>query len=203
MSGARRRALDLAGESDRGQLLDALAAEAAGGDDDASADLVWAVLRLGLARPGVRRYLLRESDVELAEQCAIVTVATRIRSFRGEAAFTTWLYRVAANEARQIIRAEARHRDRREFGDVEAHADRFVGTVSSMIADRSVVEAAVAGLAPDQREALLLREEQGLSYAEIAERRGVPVNTAKSHVRRARVALAATLVDVLAGPGEI
>lgn len=97
---------------ERGALLDDLAAAAAAGDTDAVETLAWAVHRFGLALPAIRQYLLRQVDIDAAEQRTLIAVTYRIRSFRGDARFTTWLHRVAANEAKQVIRSEARHQDR-------------------------------------------------------------------------------------------
>ncbi len=196
MSRTRSR-LDAAGPDERADLLDLVAGQAAAGDLDAASDLAWAILRFRLARPAIRRFLLRADEIELAEQQTLVSVAARISSFRGEARFTTWLTTVAANEARQYLRAERRHRDRTDDEPVDEHADQFVARVSSMIANHALVRQAIERLTPDHRTALALREEHGLTYDEIAGRLDVPLSTAKTRVRRARTALAADLIDAL------
>jgi len=179
-----RRQLEQANDATRAELLDALATAAAGGDNNAAADLAWAVLRFRLARGAIRQYLISDADVDAAEQATLVAVAFRIQSWKGESRFTTWLYQVAKNEARQLIRAEKRHRDRAESGDPVEHAEHFVARVSSMIADAAMVRRAIDALTENHKAALLLREEQGLTYDEIAEQLDVPLSTAKTWVRR-------------------
>lgn len=186
--------------TDRSDHLDLLAREAAGGDIDAASDLAWAVLRFRLARPAIRRYLLRNDDIEVVEQRTLVAVALRIGSFRGDARFTTWLFEVAKNESLQHLRSDRRHSDHADDRSVEDHADDFVARVSSMIVDRSVVREAIDRLNPDQRQALLLREDEGLTYDETADRLGVPLSTAKTRVRRGRMALAADLAESMRSP---
>lgn len=185
-----RRQLEAATDNERGALVDVLARAATVGDTTAASELAWAILRFRLARGAIRQYLLSDADVQAAEQATLVAVAFRIGSWRGESRFTTWLYQVAKNEARQLIRTEQRHGDRAAFGDAIEHAEHFVGRVSSMIANEVIVASAIAELSENHRQALLLREEQGLSYDEIAVSMSIPTNTAKTWVRRARAALA-------------
>lgn len=202
--GARRRSIEgrlrLASDHERGGLLDALAAEAAAGGGDASQTLTWAVHRLGLARPAIRQYLFQESDVDTAEQQTLIAVAQRIGSFRGDSRFTTWLHRVAANEAEQVIRSEARHRDRIVVLPEDA-GERVGQRISSMIADRAVIQREIDRLPEHLRRALVLREHQDLTYEEIAGTLDVPLSTAKTWVRRGRAALAARLADQLGRQG--
>ena len=115
--------------------------------------------------------------------------------FRGDSRFTTWLYQVAGNEAKQLIRSEARHRDRASDLDVSDEAENFVARVSSMVADADAVSRALASVPERHRVPLTLREEDGLTYEEIADRLGVPVSTAKTWVRRGRAEMATTLAD--------
>ena len=185
---------------ERGALLDDLAAAAAAGDTDATEALAWAVHRFGLALPAIRQYLLRPVDIDAAEQRTLIAVTYRIRSFRGEARFTTWLHRVAANEAKQVIRSEARHQDR-----AAPLPDEGVGPapvrISSVIADRAVVQREIDRLPPRLRDALVLREHEDLTYEEIAQVLAIPVGTAKTWTRRARVLLARRLAEQLGTGG--
>lgn len=195
----RRQLLD-ASEETRPDLLDALARAAVDGDSDAAAELAWAVLHFRLARAPIRQYLIGDADVQAAEQATLVAIAFRIGSWRGEGRFTTWLWQVASNEAKMVIRSERRHSDRAEVGEPIDHAEHFVARVSSMIADEAMVRDAIAKLVDNHREALLLREEQGLPYDEIAERLGIPSGTAKTWVRRARIELAERLTEAVRPP---
>ena len=185
---------------ERSALLDDLAAAAAAGDAGAAETLAWAVHRFGLALPAIRQYLLRPVDIDAAEQRTLLAVTYRIRSFRGDARFTTWLHRVAVNEAKQVVRSEARHQDRAAPLPDEASGP-APPRISSLIADRAVVQREVDRLPPRLRSALVLREHDDLTYEEIAQRLGVPIGTAKTWTRRARALLAQRLADQLGTDG--
>lgn len=192
-----RLQLQNADAESRSTMLDQLAGTAAAGDNEAAADLAWAVRTFRLAHPALRQYLISEHDVSAAEGAVMVAVALRIDSFRAESKFTTWLHRVASNEAKMLIRGEARHSDRAEAGDSADFADDFVARVSSMVVDRAVIREVIDELPPDRKNALILREDEGLTYEEIANRLEVPLSTAKTWVRRARLELAERLSERL------
>lgn len=185
----------------RDQLLDDLARAGAGGDAAATATLVWAVRHHALARPAIRQYLFREVDVDAAEQQTLLAVAQRLISFRGDARFTTWLHRVAANEAKQVVRSEARHRDRVAPLDADDPGEHRTTRISSMVADRAAVQREIDRLPDRLRHALVLREHEDLTYEEIARALEVPVGTAKTWVRRGRALLAARLAGQLGSSG--
>ncbi len=197
MNNRTRLQLQNADADARSALLDQLATTAAAGSHEAAADLAWAVRTFRLAHPAIRQYLISEHDVSAAEGAVMVAVALRIDSFRAESKFTTWLHRVASNEAKMLIRGEARHSDRAEAGDSVDFAEDFVARVSSMVVDRAVIREEIEQLPEDRRQALLLREDDGLTYEEIATRLDVPLSTAKTWVRRARLELAERLSERL------
>lgn len=178
-------------------MLDELALAAAGGDGDAAATLAWAVRHFALAIPAIRQYLLRPADIDVAEQQTLVAVVYRIGSFRGDSRFTTWLHRVAANEAKQVVRSLARHHDRSVALESDEPGEHLVQRISSMVADRSVIRHEIDRLPDRLRRALLLREAEDLTYEEIAQRLDVPVGTAKTWVRRGRARLATALAGEL------
>lgn len=177
-------------------VLDDLAAQGAAGDSQAGATLVEIVRRHRLAHPALRKVLIAEADIDDAEQTTLIAVATGLTGFEGRAKFRTWLHTVALNEARMLIRA----RDRRpavpldEVAGIDGpQASAFMHRVSSLIADRAVIDAAIADLTPEFRETLLLRERDGLDYDEIAARLALPVGTVRSRLHRARAALGAAV----------
>ena len=159
--------------------------------------LLWAVRHLGLAAPAIRQYLFRQVDVDAAEQQTLVAVAYRIGSFRGDSRFTTWLHRVAANEAKQVVRSEARHRDRTAVLGTDDPGEHLLQRISSMVVDQEVVKREIDRLPGRLRTALLLREHEDLTYEEIAGRLEIPLGTAKTWVRRGRALLAARLAGQL------
>jgi RNA polymerase sigma-70 factor (ECF subfamily) len=129
-------------------------------------------------------------DAEDALQDALVAAWQNLPRFRGDSRFGTWLHRIAANASLAVVR---RRRDvamddlpagRLDAGAVDFY-DRF--------AESDRIEAALRTLPEDFRVALVLREFGDLSYQEIAAHQGVPVQTVKSRLNRARAAMAAEL----------
>lgn len=112
-----------------------------------------------------------------------------VHRFRGDASARTWLFAIARNTAADEIR---RRRRRRRLPDPEpANAPDDAG----LIALRHLIEA----LDPDRREAFVLTQVTGLSYAEAAEVCGVPIGTIRSRVARARADLVGHLVAAETG----
>lgn len=172
----------------RGDLLDAVAARAATGDLEALDDLLWAVDHLALGRPAIRRLVLREDDAEDVEQDLLVAVAESVHSFRGESRFTTWVHALARRKAVDALR---RRRPTTALPDELGDAAR----ISSVIATRTTLDAAIAGLPEKYRDAVVLRDMQGHEYAEVADRLGLGLNTTRTRIARGRALVAAQLRD--------
>jgi RNA polymerase sigma-70 factor (ECF subfamily) len=163
----------------------ALAAKARTGDNTALHALVE---RHG---PRVNRLAaLLMSDLEDARDAAqesLVKLCTKIRQFRGDAQFATWLHRLVVNTCNDLrARKKARpseplERDLRAAGD-ESDPTRFV-LISEV--RRDLVEG-LARLSADQRAVVVLRDALDCSYEEVARRTRMPVGTAKSYVHRGR-----------------
>lgn len=129
-------------------------------------------------------------DAEDALQDALSAAWLHLRSFRGEARFGTWAYRIAANAATAVVRR------RRELPTdaLERVLQPDSTDFASAIATRDQVATALAQLPEQFREALVLREYGDFTYEEIAVHQGVPVQTVKSRLHRARQAVAAATV---------
>jgi RNA polymerase sigma-70 factor (ECF subfamily) len=171
----------------RDQGLDVLAHRAAAGSTLAFELLAELVDELGLARAGVRQVLVDESAVDDVTQDTLVSMASSIRSFTGEAGFVTWLFTIAHRRAVDHLRRQRA---------TEPLADGDVGDalrISSLISTREAVQQLVRALPDRYRPAIELRDIERLSYADTAERLGLNVNTVKSHVARGRALLAAML----------
>lgn len=123
------------------------------------------------------RHLL--GDAELAEdvtQETFVRVHRRLRTFDGRSRFSTWLFQVARNAGIDALRARAR-RERLELLPPPEVASPE---------QRHELDAALAALDRDLREAILVVEVLGLTYVDGAALLGVPAGTLKSRVHRAR-----------------
>ena len=169
-------------------LLDALAA---GRHTDA---LLRVIERHGLARPALFRLLIDADDIGDAEQATLVAVGLGLDNFAGTSRFTTWLHQVATNEAKMLIRS----RERRPTTAVaEPTTAPFLARLSTMLADRDLVDRALAELPDDLRHTITLREIDGLDYADIASELGVEIGTVRSRLHRARARLVDELRDHL------
>lgn len=121
-----------------------------------------------------------------------IAVHRSLRTFRGEAQFSTWLHRVTLNACYGALQA----RRNLPFDAVAEPASPHSPVRSSEQADmRERLAAALATLPREQREAVTLRELAGLDYAEIAEVTGAELGTVKSRINRGRAALRAWLTQ--------
>jgi len=170
-------------------LLDGIAVAAAHGSDVALDLLLAAIDELGLARSAIRRLVLDPYAVDDITQDVLIVVAEKIGTFRGESRFTTWLYRVARFKAIDHLR---RSRDTVGLDDSEQEPSDAM-RMSSLIANRALIRTALDALPEHYREAVLLRDVEGLPYEEVATRAGIPLNTAKTRVARGRALVAAKI----------
>jgi RNA polymerase sigma-70 factor (ECF subfamily) len=143
------------------------------------------------------------AEAEDLAQEVFVTVFKRIDGFRGESRLGTWLYRVATNHCRNRIKYLQR-RARGGKRELDETTDRDALDSASMTTSAQVprpdelahgyrvqraLEVALAELPEEQRELVLLRDVEGLSYEEIQEVTGLAEGTVKSRLHRARLAL--------------
>jgi len=132
-----------------------------------------------------------------AAQESLVKLCTRLRQFRGEAQFATWLHRLVVNTCRDRMAFQRTRRmeplvDEEQAVDEDSDPSRLAA-----LADlRRDVAEALARLSPKQRAAVVLRDSFGLSYAEIARVASIPVGTAKCYVHRARANVKAHLEEL-------
>ena len=141
------------------------------------------------------------SDAEEVVQDALWTVVRKIDTFRGDSAFGSWLYRIVANAAFQKVRARRRHPEVSlddvlpVFHDDGAHAQPIddwsprVNDPCRQTEVRRALSAALDDLPADARTAVILRDVEGLSMAEMAATLGLTVASAKTRVHRARLFL--------------
>jgi RNA polymerase sigma-70 factor, ECF subfamily len=142
-------------------------------------------------------HLLRDpEDARDAAQEALAKLCTRIKQFRGESQFSTWLHRLTANACsdvatRQRARAcEPLLEDRRPATDADPvrEADRAEL--------RSELNRCLGEIAPDQARVVVLKDALGLSFEEISVAAGMPIGTAKCYAHRGRNRLRDKLSDV-------
>ena len=145
----------------------------------------------------VSRYISEPGEVEDVTQEAFIKAFRALERFRGDSAFYTWLYRIAANAAKNHLVAKGR-RPKSDAWIEEAEAFDEFGLRSDTGSPEAVamgdelvgvVDAAMQALPEELRAALTLRELEGLSYDDIAEVLGCPVGTVRSRIFRAREAI--------------
>jgi RNA polymerase sigma factor (sigma-70 family) len=118
-------------------------------------------------------------------QESFVQAWRKLGDFRGEAAFGTWLYRIAANIALGHLRRQKSWPVHEDLEDVEAMLPAQRGPASEAID----LERAIATLPPRARAVLVLHDIEGLDHAEIGTALGIAVGTSKAQLHRARQAL--------------
>ncbi|MEZ4400694.1 MAG: sigma-70 family RNA polymerase sigma factor [Kofleriaceae bacterium] len=145
------------------------------------------------------RMLGNRGEAEDVTQEVFISVFKTVDTFREEAKFSTWLYRVTVNHCKNRIKYLARRHDRSQdeldesAGNVAAagppgpmkRPDRAVEGAQM----EQVLQEAIASLDEDHRTVVVLREIEDLSIEEICEITGLPDGTVKSRLHRARLAL--------------
>lgn len=176
---------------DRDLVVDAVASGASGGSTACLEALLGLIDDHHLDRPSIRRLIVDDTDADDVHQDVLIAVSRSIGAFRGDSSFSTWLYTVARNTAASHLR---RRRDTHALDD----DDRYVSDaqrVSSMIATRGSLEAAVEALPEHFRRAVVMRDIEQRTYDEISDALGLPLNTVKSRLSRGRALAARHLVD--------
>ena len=150
--------------------------------------------------------LVGDADAPDVAQETFIKAWRALNGFRGQSAFYTWLYRIGINTAKNHL--VARHRrpsnqdidvgDAEQFGHTEQMSD--VDTPEALLLSDEIkqkVGETIAKLPPDLRQAISLRELEGLSYEEIAEAMNCPIGTVRSRIFRAREAIDAVLKPLM------
>jgi RNA polymerase sigma-70 factor, ECF subfamily len=176
----------------------ALAIRASRGDVEAFRQLVQEHSGL-VYRVALR--ILGMNDAQDASQEVWVRVWRNIKNFRGDSAFSTWLYRITVNTCLSVRRKESRRSEKEYGGDEMPFLPEPPGgdadpEAAALSAERRVeIQAALGHVRAEHRAALVLRHIEGLSYAEIAQVLDVPDGTAKGWVSRGRAAMLVALVE--------
>ena len=156
--------------------------------------------------------MVRDSDlVEDIAQETFIRAYRALAQFRGEAQFYTWLYRIAVNTAKKALvdlrrdplvteSALRSSEDEDETSSVENELT-SPETPETVLAAKEIAAAvnqAMEALPDELRQAVTLREIEGLSYEEIAEVMSCPIGTVRSRIFRAREAISAKVKPMLA-----
>ncbi len=152
-----------------------------------------------------RRLAGNESDALDATQEALIAIVRGLPRFDGRSAFSTWSYRVATNacldELRRRTRRPVTGLDEERAEALHSRSDSGPG-LEDRVVDRHLLDDALAGLPEEFRAPVVLRDQLGLDYAEIAEVLGIPPGTVRSRIARGRAALSRALAESDPSPGN-
>ncbi|MCK6414142.1 MAG: RNA polymerase sigma factor RpoE [Giesbergeria sp.] len=155
--------------------------------------------------------MVRDSDlVQDIAQETFLRAYRALHQFRGEAQFYTWLYRIAVNTAKKALmdlrrdpvvfegalRTDGEENETSRIGP-EPISEETPETVLAAQEIAAAVNAAMEALPEDLRQAVTLRELEGLSYEEIATAMECPIGTVRSRIFRAREAISARVRPLL------
>jgi RNA polymerase sigma-70 factor (ECF subfamily) len=164
-----------------------LVARSIGGDKDSFNELIlrWERPIYALAY----RTIGREEDARDVCQETFLRAFRALPAFRGQAKFSSWLYRIALNLCRDWVRRERRTPVVQAPADVDLVAQAAAGEPSESIEDlvarrdlARAVEKIMATLPEEQRSAIILKEYHGLTFQEIADLVGCPLSTVKTRL---------------------
>ncbi len=142
------------------------------------------------------RLTMNEEDARDVCQESYLRAYKGLKNYRGDAQFTTWLYRITANCASTYLNTRSRHRhdelgDALDPADLHHEADVELMADSSDLRDR--LDVALAELPPRLRAVVVLRDVYDLPHEAIAAELGISVSAAKVRLHRARHRLRARL----------
>jgi RNA polymerase sigma-70 factor (ECF subfamily) len=158
----------------------------------------------------IGRFIRDDGLVEDLAQETFIRAYRALAQWRGDAQFYTWLYRIAVNAAKRalmeakrdpIITESAMHgkdeeEDEASLPDLDVHGE----TPETILASRQIADAiqsVMAELPEDLRQAVSLREIEGMSYEAIADAMNCPIGTVRSRIFRAREAISARIKPML------
>ena len=188
--------------------IDKSTLEKASRGDSASLDTLVVALRPHIEKQ-LLRYPLSDDDRQDLVQSTLMQIIRRVGSFRGDSSFSTWLFRVTANEALMMMRSQRRHRarlvqglDLEDLGNLPAANDArscdLPGGADASAAQSerdALVRAVLDELPEDYRDVVALHYHQDLGLEEIAHRLSTTESAVRSRLHRARSRLRTLLVE--------
>jgi len=175
-------------------LLDAELVKRVQGGDTAAFDLLVQKYQHKVINL-VGRFVSDKSECQDIAQDAFIKSFRAINSFRGDSQFYTWLYRIAANTAKNYLASRARKSpgysvdvEDAEHFEGESGLKEYATPENLLLTDeiKATVFGAIEKLPEDLKSAITLREIDGLSYEEIAQVMDCPIGTVRSRIFRAR-----------------
>lgn len=156
----------------------------------------------------VSRFIRDPMECEDVTQEAFIKAYRALANFRGDSAFYTWLYRIAVNTAKNYLVSASRRPPTQDIDAQEASHNaagaNFVdlNTPEATFANEELlatIKQTIKDLPENLKEAIQLREFEGLSYEEIAEMMDCPIGTVRSRIFRARETLENAMLPYISG----
>src|SRR6201984_3267383 len=150
------------------------------------------------------RFVRNESEAKEILQDTFLSIWRKLDTFKGDAQFSSWVYRVAANAALMRLRSQRRHPevsteelpagflDQAQYGQILSPGENWARRPDDELQSdelRRHIQAAVDKLPEIYKTVFLIRDVEGLSTEETAEALGISVPTVKTRLHRARMAL--------------
>ncbi len=158
------------------------------------------------------RMIRDPAEIEDVAQESFIKAYRALPQFRGDSAFYTWLYRIAINTARNWLAQNNRRPStpsahESEEGETFNETDNLTDSSNpeSEMASRQIAETvnkAMNDLPEELRNAIVMREIDGMSYEDIAQSMNCPIGTVRSRIFRAREAIATRLRPLLGDTGD-
>jgi RNA polymerase sigma-70 factor, ECF subfamily len=143
------------------------------------------------------RHLLEDpEDARDAAQEALAKLCVRLRQFRGESQFSTWLHRLVVNTCRDVAQRQHLRRWEPLEHDGRPATDGDPARAAVLSELRADLGACLGGISADQARVVVLKDALGFSFEEIAAASGMPVGTAKCYAHRGRSRLRTALENV-------
>ena len=133
-----------------------------------------------------RRLLRDPEDASDAAQEALAKLCIRLKQFRGDSQFSTWLHRLVVNTCHDAAERRKVRVHEPLAEDLSSGPDADPVRAAGMSELRRELCDSLAGVSPQQAQVVLLKDALGYSFDEIAEASGMPVGTAKCHAHRGR-----------------
>jgi len=133
------------------------------------------------------RMLGRDEDAKDATQETFLSAYRNLPKFRGEAKFSSWIYRIALNICNTRLRSRSKvtfsleeEREATGFELTDESVDLAGNLQQKQVATQ--VRRALGGLPPEMRQVIVMKEYEGLKFSEIAEILGIPISTVKTRM---------------------
>lgn len=145
------------------------------------------------------RFISNPHDAQDAAQDAMIKIYKNLSTFKGNSAFSSWVYRLTFNACMDFLRRQSRMpkttSDDEAILNISDDGTR-IDELFDQAYDADIVRSAIGQLEEHHRQAIILCDYKGLSYAEIAEIMGTSIGTVKSRINRARNSLKNLLKDM-------